>query len=151
MPIVTFRDPSWGDPFRELESIQRRMSRLFEESFGPGPAPWRPGVYPLVNLSEDQDHLYVRAELPGIKPEALEITVHGGNLILRGERQIPPEEKQVNYHRREREAGYFRRVLRLPLPTQPDKVEAAYKHGILTIKLAKPVEAKPRQIQVKAV
>jgi HSP20 family protein len=151
MPIVTFRDPSWENPFSELETLQRRMSRLFEESFGPGLGSWRPGVYPLVNLTEDQDNLYVRAELPGIKPEALEITVHGGNLILRGERQIPTEEKQVNYHRRERESGYFRRVLRLPLPMPPDKVEAAYKNGILTITLPKPEEAKPRQIQVKAV
>ena len=109
MPIVTFRDPSWGDPFREMESLQRRMSRLFEESFAPGLSPWRPGVYPLVNLSEDQDNLYVRAELSGIKPEALEITFHEGNLILRGERKIPSEEKAVNYHRRERDSGFFRR------------------------------------------
>ena len=148
MPIVTFRDPHWG-PFREMERLQRRMSHLFEESFGPGLAPWR-GVYPLVNISEDQDNLYVRAELPGIKPEALEITVHEGNLILRGERRIPTEEKQVNYHRRERESGYFRRVIRLPLAVHPDRVEASYKNGILTIKMAKPEEAKPRQIQVQA-
>ncbi len=148
MPIVTFQDPAW-DPFRELDRLQRRMSRLFEETYGPGQAQWRPGVYPLVNLSEDHDNLYVRAELPGIKPEALEITVHEGNLILRGERQIPTEEKQVNYHRRERESGYFRRVIRLPMPVNQDKVEAVYQNGILTIKLAKPEETKPRQIQVK--
>jgi HSP20 family protein len=150
MPIVTFRDPYW-DPFGEMERLQRRMSRLFEEGFGPGPAQWRPGVYPLVNLSEDHDNLYVRAELPGIKADALEITVHEGNLILRGERQIPTEEKQVNYHRRERESGYLRRVIRLPMAVNPAKVEAAYQFGILTIKLAKPEETKPRQIQVKAV
>ncbi len=149
MPMVTFRDPSWGAPFSELENLQRRMSRLFEESFGPGLGPWRPGVYPLVNLSEDPDNLYVRAELPGIKPEALEITVHGGNLILRGERQIPTEEKQVNYHRRERESGFFRRVIALPTRAQTDKVEATCKDGILTVKLAKPEEVKPRKIKVK--
>jgi HSP20 family protein len=151
MPIVTFRDPYWGDPFREMERLQRRMSRLFEETFGPGLAQWRPGVYPLVNISEDQDNVYVRAELPGIKAESLEITVHEGNLILRGERQIPTEEKQVNYHRRERESGYFRRVIRLPMPVHPDKVEGSYQNGILTVKIAKPEEVKPRQIKVKAV
>ncbi len=148
MPIVTFQNPAW-DPFLEMERLQRRMSRLFEEAYGPGLAPWRPGVYPLVNLSEDKDHLYVRAELPGIKAEGLEITVHEGNLILRGERQIPTEEKQVNYHRRERESGFFRRIVALPARLQPEKVEASCKDGILTIKLAKPEEVKPRKIQVK--
>lgn len=148
MPIFTIREPSW-DPFRELETLQRRMSRLFAETYGPGLAPWRAGVYPLLNISEDHDCVYVRAELPGIQPEELEITIHEGNLILRGERKIPAEEKQVNYHRRERESGYFRRVVRLPSPANPDKVEAACKDGILTIKLAKPEETKPRQIQVK--
>jgi HSP20 family protein len=149
MPIFTFREPGWS-PFHEMESLQRRMSRLFEESMGPGTAPWRPGVYPLVNISEDHDYLYVRAELPGINPQELEITVHEGNLILRGERKIPAEEKDVNYHRRERESGYFRRVVGLPSPVNPAKVEASYKDGILTVKLAKPEETKPRVIKVKS-
>jgi len=133
-----------------MESLQRRMSRLFEETFGPGAVPWRHGVYPLVNISEDHDYLYVRAELPGINPQELEITVHEGNLILRGERKIPAEEKNVNYHRRERESGYFRRVVSLPTRVNPDKVDAAYKDGILTVKLAKPEEIKPRLIKVKS-
>ena len=72
------------------------------------------GVYPLVNLSEDRDHIYVRAELPGVKAEDLEITIQDHSLILRGERKIAAEEKQVNYQRRERESGFFRRVLALP-------------------------------------
>jgi HSP20 family protein len=149
MPIFTFREPGWT-PINELERLQRRMGRLFEETFGPGVALWRPGVYPLVNISEDHDYIYVRAELPGINPQELEITVHEGNLILRGERKIPPEEKQVNYHRRERESGYFRRVVNLPSPVNPDKVEASYKDGILTVKLAKPEEIKPRVIKVQS-
>ena len=149
MPIFTFREPGWS-PFQEMDSLQRRMSRLFEESYGTGSAPWRAGVYPLVNISEDHDYLYVRAELPGINPQELEITVHEGNLILRGERKIPAEEKNVNYHRRERESGYFRRVVSLPTRVNPDKVDASYKDGILTVKLAKPEEIKPRVIKVKS-
>jgi HSP20 family protein len=149
MPIFTFREPGWT-PINELERLQRRMGRLFEETFGPGVALWRPGVYPLVNISEDHDYIYVRAELPGINPQELEITVHEGNLILRGERKIPAEEKQVNYHRRERESGYFRRVVNLPSSVNPDKVEASYKDGILTVKLAKPEEIKPRVIKVQS-
>jgi HSP20 family protein len=125
------------------------MDRLFQNAFGLERSPWRVGVYPLVNLSEDRDHIYVRAELPGVKAEDLEITIQDNSLILRGQRQIPAEEKQVNFHRRERESGFFRRVLALPSRIQGDKVEASCKDGILTIKLAKPEEIKPRKIQVK--
>ena len=147
MPIF-FRDPG-SDPLRELESLQRRMDRLFQSAFGLERAPWRVGVYPLVNISEDRDHIYVRAELPGVQASDLEITLQDNNLILRGERKIPTEEKQVNYHRRERESGFFRRIVALPGPVQADRVEATCKDGILAIKMAKPEEVKPRKIQVK--
>ena len=147
MPII-FREPGL-DPRRELEQLQRRMDRLFQNAFGLERSPWQVGVYPLVNISEDRDHIFVRAELPGVKAEDLEITIQDNSLILRGQRQIPTEEKQVNYHRRERESGFFRRVVALPARIQADKVEATCKDGILTIKLAKPEEVKPRKIEVK--
>ena len=147
MPIF-FREPGWN-PLRELESLQRRMNRLFGDVSGPERFPWRVGVYPLINISEDRDHYYVRAELPGIKAEDLEITLQDNRLIIRGERKIPEEVKQVNYHRRERESGFFRRIISLPGPFEPGKVDAACKDGILTVTLAKPEKLKPRQIQVK--
>ncbi len=147
MPII-FREPGL-DPVRELEQLQRRMDRLFQNAFGLERSPWRVGVYPLVNISEDRDQILVRAELPGVKAEDLEITIQDNSLILRGQRKIPTEEKQVNYHRRERESGFFRRIVALPARIQADKVEATCKDGILTIKLAKPEEVKPRKIQVK--
>lgn len=147
MPIF-FREPGWSSS-REMEQLQRRMNRLFQESFGMERLPWRAGVYPLVNLSEDHDYLYVRAELPGVRAEDLEITLQDNNLILRGERKIPAEDKQVNYHRRERESGFFRRIVALPSAVHGDKVEATCKDGILTVKLAKPEEVKPRKIEVK--
>ena len=112
MPII-FREPGW-DPLRELERLQRRMDRLFQESLGVEGRPWSAGVYPLVNISEDQDKYYIRAELPGVQAADLEITLQDNSLILRGQRQIPPEEKEANYHRRERESGFFRRVIALP-------------------------------------
>jgi HSP20 family protein len=145
---IFFREPGL-DPLRELEQLQRRMDRLFQNAFGLERSPWRVGVYPLVNISEDRDHVYVRAELPGVKAQDLEVTLQDHSLILRGERKIPAEEKQVNYHRRERESGFFRRVMALPMPVQGEKVEAACKDGILTIKLAKPEQVKPRKIEVK--
>ena len=147
MPIF-FREPGWN-PLRELEQLQRRMDRLFQDAYGTEGRPWRAGVYPLVNISEDPDHYYVRAELPGVRAEDLEITLQDNSLILRGERKIPAEEKQVNYHRRERESGFFRRIVPLPAPVQGDKVEAACKDGILTIKMAKPETVKPRKIEIK--
>ncbi len=147
MPII-FRDPGL-DPLRELEQLQRRMDRLFQSAFGLERSPWRVGVYPLVNISEDRDHVYVRAELPGVKAEDLEITIQDNGLILRGQRKIATEGKEVNYHRREREAGFFRRVVARPARVQADKVEATCKDGVLTIRLAKPEEVKPRKIQVK--
>lgn len=147
MPII-FREPGWN-PLGELEQLQRRMDRLFQDTYGTEGRPWRVGVYPLVNISEDRDHIYVRAELPGVQPGDLEITLQDSNLILRGERKIPAEEKQVNYHRRERESGFFRRIIALPMAARGDKVEATCKDGILTIKMAKPEEIKPRKIKVK--
>jgi len=138
------------EPFQELEQLQRRMDRLFQNVAGVERYPRRVGVYPLVNVSEDPEHVYVRAELPGVAPDDLDITIKDQNLVLRGERKIPTEEKDVNYHRRERESGFFRRVLKLPTPVDPNKVEAACKDGILTITLAKPEEIKPRQIKVKS-
>jgi HSP20 family protein len=145
---IFFREPGWN-PLRELEQLQRRMDRLFQDTYGTERTPWRAGGYPLVNLSEDKDHFYVRAELAGVQATDLEITLQDNNLILRGERKIPAEEKQVNYHRRERESGFFRRIVALAAQVAGDKVEATCKDGILTIKMAKPEEVKPRKIEVK--
>jgi len=147
MPIF-FREPG-RNPLRELEQLQRRMDRLFQESYGAAGRPWAVGVYPLVNISEERDFLYIRAELAGVKAEDLEITLQDNSLILRGERKIPAEEKQVNYHRRERESGFFRRIVALPAMVQGGKVEATSKDGILTIEMAKPEAVKPRKIEVK--
>jgi HSP20 family protein len=144
MPIFFERDP-----FQELDRLQRQMDTLFQTIPGRERPYRREGVYPLVNLSEDADHIYVQAELPGVDPQDLDITLKDQNLVLRGERKIPAEEKNVNYHRRERESGFFRRVLRLPAPVDANKVQATCQDGVLTITLAKPEEVKPRQISVK--
>ena len=148
MPIF-FREAEWN-PFRELDDLQRRMDRLFRERFGVERVPWRAGVYPPVNISEDHNHYFVRAEIPGVTPQDLEIEVKDRHLVIRGERKVHQTATEVNYHRREREHGIFRRVVTLPGPVNPDKVEAACKDGILTIRLAKPEEVKPRQIKVQS-
>ncbi len=145
--MTLFRFASPADPLNEWQRLARRMDDLFQ-ALGPSGADW-PGVYPPVNLSEDADRLYLRAELPGVAAKDLEISVEGENLILKGKRSYD-EPEGVSYHRRERTAGVFRRVITLPVQVQADKVAASLKDGVLTINLPKADEVKPRQIQVVA-
>lgn len=135
--------------FGELDRMRRDMERLFEGLSG-GAAPYgNAGVFPLTNVTEDQDNYYVRAELPGIKAQDLNISVTGDGLSISGERKIG-EAEGATYHRRERESGTFSRMLASPGPIETDKVEASSKDGILTIVMPKAEKAKPRQISVKA-
>ncbi len=137
--------------FEELERMRQQMDKLFEDlSEGIIREPTiSSGVFPLVNLTEDKNNYYIRAELPGIKPEDLDISVTADSIVISGERKIP-EEENVNYHRREREAGKFSRVISLPGQIDVEKVEAKCKNGILTIILPKSEATKTRQITVKS-
>lgn len=132
----------------EFERLRQEVDQLFNSITG-GEEPFFSRVYPALNLSEDADHYYVRAELPGVKPESLDISVVEGRLLIRGERKESPEEREVYYHRKERETGFFRRSLNLPGKVASDKVSAHLKNGILTVVLPKPEEAKPRKIAVQ--
>jgi HSP20 family protein len=123
------------------------MDRLFEGLAGQGQRVTA-GVFPLVNLTEDKDSFFVRAELPGMSSSDLDIQATSTSVSIAGERKIPAE-KEARYHRREREAGRFARVVSLPHEINPDGVEAGLVNGILTVKLPKAEVAKPRQISVK--
>ena len=107
------------------------------------------GVFPAVNVTQDENNLYVRAELPGMKANELQVTAVKNRLSLSGTRQILSEDETVSYHRRERVGGFFSRSVVLPLDFQADKVAADYVDGILTVTLPRTPEAKPKQIQVK--
>ncbi|ADD68265.1 heat shock protein Hsp20 [Denitrovibrio acetiphilus DSM 12809] len=107
-------------------------------------------VFPSVNITEDNDNYFVRAELPGMVSEDLEIEFSGKKLIISGERKIASEGTNVKYHRREREAGKFSRAIMLPMEADGDKAAASMKNGILTIKLPKREEVKPRKIAISA-
>lgn len=137
-------------PWRELERVRNQMSGLLDSLSGAVEAPWRSGVgvFPLLNLEEDADNLYLTAELPGLSGQDVDLSVEGDSLTLRGERKIPEAGEKVSYHRREREAGVFRRVITLPMKVEADKVRAAMKNGILSVTLPKAAEAKPKQIAV---
>ncbi len=138
------------DPFSELERMRREMDRLMSAFFPAAAIGRAAGVFPAVNISEDANNIYVRAELPGIKAEDIEISIEDNNLIIKGERKIPEEGENVTYHRREREGGIFRRIISLPAKIDAEKVTATSKNGVLEIVLPKAAEAKPRQIEVKA-
>ena len=140
----------WRSPFDELERMRRDLDRLAGEF--PGSVFRLPtaGVFPLVNVTEDQNNYYVRAELPGVKADELDISVTGETLTLSGERNLPEESEKASYHRREREAGSFSRVISLPTRLDVDKVNAHAEDGVLTVVLPKAESAKPRQISVKS-
>jgi len=146
MAIVQWQAPREGS---EIDRLRQEVDRLFN-SFLPGTEPFFSRVYPALNLTEDADNFYVRAELPGVKPENLDISVVEGRLLIRGERKASTESPEANYHRREREAGFFRRTIALPARVAGDKVSASMKNGVLNVSLPKAEEAKPRKITVKA-
>ena len=134
-------------PWDELHRMRQQLERVFDD------APQQrlsAGVFPLTNLTEDKDNYYVRAELPGVKGDELDIQVTGNNLAISGERKIAPEEEGARYHRREREAGTFSRMIGLPGEVNTDKIEANLENGILTIVVAKAEIAKPKQISVSS-
>jgi HSP20 family protein len=142
--------PTWRarGSFSELERMRQQMDRLMEtlapETFAARPA----GVFPLINLTEDRDNYHLRAELPGVKAEDLDIQVLRKTISLTGKRTFTEEGQEVRYHRREREAGTFSRMIGLPGDIDPEKVSATLKNGILTVTVAKAEAAKPRQITV---
>ena len=127
---------------RQMQSLMGGMEAAFLSSSGAG-------VFPEVNVTQDENNLYVRAELPGMKANELQVTAVKNRLSLSGTRHILSEDETVSYHRRERAGGYFSRSVVLPLDFQADKVAADYVDGILTVTLPRTPEAKPKQIRVK--
>jgi HSP20 family protein len=125
------------------------MLRLLDASSGEPSADVSAGVFPPLNVTQDDDNFYVRAEIPGVKSDALSITALRNRVTLAGRREIARENERVSYHRRERAEGAFNRTLTLPAFIDAERVDASYADGVLTLKLPKAEEAKPRQITVR--
>ena len=106
------------------------------------------GWTPAFDVYEDKDNFTVKAELPGMKREDINVSLHDGNLIVSGERQAETHSEGTEVYRAERFFGKFQRAVSLPATVAADKVKAAYKDGVLTITLPKAEEAKPKQIEV---
>lgn len=131
----------------ELDRLRDDMLGLFDSLTRPEVR--TRGVFPAMNVTQDADNFYVRCELPGVKPEDLDVGVVHRTLTVSGRREAH-EEEGVSYHRKERASGSFSRSVVLPAALEADGMDAEYEHGVLTITLPLAEAAKPRQIAVRS-
>jgi HSP20 family protein len=132
-----------------MERLRREMNRLFSDYPDRARLSAAPS-YPAMNVWMDENSAIVTAELPGVLPEQIDISVENDTLTLRGDRQPDKEQESVVYHRRERRYGSFLRTSKLPFRVNPEKVDATFKNGVLSITLPRAEEDKPKKIAVKA-
>ena len=139
------------DPFRDLNTLQDRMNRLFEEANRGGRADeptattsWSPSV----DIFETEESIVVKAEVPGVDPKEIELSLENNVLTLKGDRRFEKETKDENYHRIERSYGGFSRSFSIPALVEEAAIKADYKEGVLTIVLPKTEKARPKQIQI---
>jgi HSP20 family protein len=138
------------EPFREVISLRQAMDRLFEDSFVGLPRLTMDGSgeFP-IDIYQDKKNLVVKAALPGVKPEELDITIADDILTIRGEHKEEQESEEDDYIHRERYYGAFSRSVAIPTKVKSDKAEASFEEGVLTLTLPKAGEIKPRQVKVK--
>ncbi len=151
MQALTARNPmnTAGDPF----ALTRGLSRLIDEAFQGFPfnegrvltAAW----WPACDVFEDRDAVKIVAEVPGVRPEDVKLTLENNLLTIRGEKKQEAEEKSERVHRYERSYGTFERAFALPGTVDADKIQANYENGVLTVTLPKAERARPREIPVK--
>jgi len=142
MPFASW---PYSSLFEDLARLQEEAGALLSVS----PATRRGGVFPAVDIYGDGESFLVRAEIPGIDKDSLEITATGDQLTVRGERRIDPAGSSCCYHRAEREGGRFRRVVTLPERVDSSKVQATYRSGVLEILLPRAEESKSRKISIQ--
>ena len=137
----------------EVGRFRNDIDRLFDRFFDWGASPWTAEGsqwVPSVDVSETGKKVIIKAEIPGMDPKDIDISINGNRLTLRGERKHEHEEKGENFHRMERSCGAFSRTIELPAEVDSNKVEATYKNGILKVNLAKTKENAVKKIEVKA-
>jgi HSP20 family protein len=140
------------EPFRDMVTLREAMNRLFEEGLV---RPWEgfqapaPGVSLPVDIYEKENELVIKAAVPGVGPDDLDITITGDVLNIKGELSEQDEVAEEHYHRREFRYGSFCRSVRLPVEVDVNQVDATFKDGILTMTFPKPEEKRPKSIAVK--
>ena len=141
------------NPSRDLFSFRRRMDTVFDDFFGDFFNGARPEVLqgwnPKVDVFEEEDHIVMKAELPGMEKDNIAIDVNGRVLTLKGERSYDNEVKEDKYTLRERSYGKFQRSFTLPAETDSEKIKAEYKDGVLKLNIPKPASSKPKQITIQ--
>ena len=137
------------DPFRELNVLQDRMNRLFQDYAPRGEQDLTTGNFvPPVDIYEDEHSVTLKVEVPGLDPKDVDVQVENHTLTIKGERKFEKEEKEENFHRIERRYGSFVRSFTLPITVDTENIKADYENGVLKVQLAKRAEAKPKQIKV---
>ena len=137
------------EPYREFATLQDRLNRLFQSSFGESQDSLTTSSFsPAVDVYEDEHAVNLKIEVPGIDEKDLDIRVENNTLTVHGERKFEKEEKEENFRRVERQYGSFTRSFTLPQTVDSENVSANYDKGVLKISLPKKAEAKPKQIKV---
>src|SRR5262245_33409349 len=144
-------DLGWS-PFDQLNRLRNEIDQVFQSSFGNwgSTSGFFEGWSPAVDLIEDKDKFIVKAELPGMKKEEIDVSLHGDTLTISGERKKEEVHKEGESCRSERYFGRFQRSVQLPLAVDGNRLEASYRDGVLTVTLYKTEDAKRKQIQIKA-
>jgi len=138
------------DPFREMMSLRSAMDRMIENSLGTGNSWSQPVSWDLaLDVVENTENFMVRASVPGVKPDDIEITFTDNVLTIKGEVKSDKEISEDQYHMRERRYGSFSRSISLPNRIKSDAISATYDSGVLTLTLPKVEEVKPRRIQIQ--
>ncbi|HET7375558.1 MAG TPA: Hsp20/alpha crystallin family protein [Anaerolineae bacterium] len=141
------------EPFNEMVSLRDAVNQLFQDSFirpGSGLMPFDM-TQPAVDVIENKNEIIVKASLPGIKPDDIDITLTGDQLTLKGETKSEQKIEEGNYVRQERRFGAFQRTVTLPTSVVSDKAKAEFENGVLTLTLPKSEDVKPKSIKVKAI
>lgn len=152
MNIIKWQRPSataWPN-FGRLSNLRDEIDRLFDSPLSEltRTSQLLSGWTPALDVFEEKDNFVVKAELPGMKKEHIEVSFHAGSLSISGERKSETQHEDTEVYRAERFFGRFQRTVTLPAAVAADKVKAAYKDGVLTVTLPKTEEAKPKQIDV---
>jgi HSP20 family protein len=135
------------EPAREVDSLQTEVNRVFDAFFGQGASASRRWV-PAMDLVETEDHLVLKADLPGLGSDDVEIEIKDGVLTVSGERRADHEEKSEGYFRVERSFGRFSRSLTLPKGVEADSIAAEFNDGVLEVRIPKPEERKPHRVEI---
>ena len=146
-------------PFTDLSHWERDMERMFEDFWGRRMRPWWPERWsmpavleispPVVDFLEEKDEIVVKAELPGMDKDNIEVNLTDHTLTIKGEKKKEEEVKEENYYKSERFYGSFMRTLELPTDVHSDKVKASFKNGVLEVRLPKTEQAKAKETKVK--